>query len=183
MAKIKSYSFKNKRDETVVVRVAEVIDARQILELSRAVVAEDIYQLLTFKELDITVTSEENWITSHRDHPNRIILVAEIDDEIVGLLDFSNGNRDRTAHAGEFGMSMAKAFRGLGIGTRLLQTLIEWAKENHTIEKINLSVHSNNLRARALYELMGFAIEGIKKNEIKYEDGHYIDAVLMGRFV
>jgi RimJ/RimL family protein N-acetyltransferase len=183
MEKIKSYCFKNKRDETVAIRVADVIDARQILELSKTVVAEDIYQLLTLKELDITVTSEENWIISYRGHPNRLILVAEIDDEIVGLLDFCNGNRDRTAHAGEFGMSMAKSFRGLGIGTRLLQTFIEWAEGNHTIEKINLTVHSNNIRARALYARMGFAIEGIKKSEIKYEDGQYVDAVLMGRFV
>tara|TARA_B110001454_G_scaffold16145_1_gene14563 strand:+ start:50830 stop:51381 length:552 start_codon:yes stop_codon:yes gene_type:complete len=183
MEKIKSYNFKNKRNESVVIRTADVFDARQILELSKTVVAEDIYQLLTLKELDITVTSEENWIVSHRDHPNRIILVAEIDDEIVGLLDFSNGNRNRTAHIGEFGMSMAKAFRGQGIGTRLLQSLVDWAQENKTIEKINLTVHSDNQRARALYERMGFIVEGIKKNEIKYEDGHYVDAVLMGRFV
>lgn len=183
MEKIKSYSFKSKHGETVAIRTADVIDARQILELSKTVVAEDIYQLLTLKELDLTVTSEENWIVSHRDHPNRIILVAEIDDEIVGLLDFSNGNRDRTAHAGEFGMSMAKAYRGIGIGTELLKCLINWAQLNETLEKINLTVHSNNHRARNLYERMGFIIEGIKKKEIKYEDGHYVDAVLMGRSV
>ncbi len=183
MENFKPRHFTTKRNEDVVIRSADVMDARQILELSKMVVAEDIYQLLTLDELDLTVTSEENWIISHRDHPSRLIIVAEINDEVVGLLDFCNGNRNRTSHTGEFGMSMAKAYRGLGIGTEMIKALIEWAQNSETIEKINLTVHSNNEPARNLYEKMGFKIEGVKEKEIKYQDGHYVDAVLMSRVV
>lgn len=183
MKNFKPLHFKNKRNESVVIRSADALDARQILELSKMIVAEDIYQLLTLDELELTVTSEENWIISHRDHPSRLIIVAEINDDVVGLLDFCNGNRNRTAHTGEFGMSMAKAYRGLGIGTEMIKALLEWAKDSDEIEKINLTVHSNNEPARALYEKMGFKIEGIKEKEIKYQDGHYVDAVLMSRIV
>lgn len=183
MESFKPRLFTNKRNEDVVIRSADVMDARQILELSKAVVEEDIYQLLTLDELDLTVTSEENWIISHHDHPSRLIIVAEISDEVVGLLDFCNGSRSRTAHTGEFGMSMAKAYRGLGIGTEMIKALVEWAQKSETIEKINLTVHSNNEPARKLYEKMGFKVEGVKEKEIKYQDGHYVDAVLMSRVV
>lgn len=183
MEKFKARKFKNARNECVTIRLADVQDARQILQHSKAVVAEDIYQILTLPELDLTVTSEENWIIAYSEHPDKLIIVAEVENQIVGLLDFNNGNRNRTSHIGEFGMSMAKAYRGTGIGTQMLHALIEWAESNTTIEKINLTVHSNNFFARSLYEKLGFVVEGTRKNEIKYEDGRYVDAVLMGRCV
>jgi hypothetical protein len=46
--------------------------------------------------------------------------------KIVGLLDFSNGHRQRIAHTGEFGMSVEKAVRDQGIGSLLLQVRIGW---------------------------------------------------------
>lgn len=183
MKNFKIRNFKNKHNENVIIRQAEINDAGQILELSKTVVAEDIYQLLTLPELDLTITSEENWIASHQEHLDKLIIVAEVDSKIVGVLDFCCGHRTRISHTGEFGMSVSKAYRGLGIGSQILQGLIEWAKDSTTIEKINLTVHSNNLPARSLYGKMGFVIEGIRKDEIKYADGHYVDAVLMGRFV
>jgi RimJ/RimL family protein N-acetyltransferase len=103
--------------------------------------------------------------------------------KIVGLLDFSNGHRQRIAHTGEFGMSVEKSVRDQGIGSLLLQVLIDWAAQNETIEKIGLNVHSNNERAIALYKKMGFEIEGIRKRDLEYGDGQYVDTTVMGRFV
>ncbi len=183
MKNFKTRKFKNKRNENVVIRSADVQDAKQILQLAKSVVAEDIYQLITLPELNITVASEKKWIVFHRDHSDRLLIVAEVNGEIVGLLNFANGSRIRTSHTGEFGMSIAKAYRRLGIGKQMLQALIEWAESHPSIEKINLEVHSANLSARSLYETVGFVVEGIKKNEIRYSKDRYVDAILMGRFV
>ena len=183
MAEYQSQKFKSKSGAEVVVRSAIKQDAAEVLELSRSVIGEEIYQLTSGAEFKMTIEAEEKWIESHLSNPNHIILVAEMKSKIVGMLDFSNGHRQRIAHTGEFGMSVEKSVRDQGVGSLLLQVLINWAAQNRTIEKIGLNVHSNNERAIALYKKMGFEVEGIRKRDLKYQEDLYIDTVLMGRFV
>jgi RimJ/RimL family protein N-acetyltransferase len=183
MAEYVSTKFKSKSGAEVIVRSAVKQDAAAILDLSKGVIGEEIYQLTSGSEFKMTIESEEKWIESHLANPNHIILVAEMNSKIVGLLDFSNGHRQRISHTGEFGMSVEKTFRDQGIGSLLLKVLIEWAAKSETIEKIGLSVHNNNERAIALYKKMGFEIEGVRKRDLKYGEGQYVDTVVMGRFV
>lgn len=183
MAEFLEKKFFSKSGAGITVRSANVNDASAILSLAKSVMEEEIYQLTSAAEFKMTIEAEENWIRNHFDNPNHLILVAVLGGEIIGMLDFSNGHRQRIAHTGEFGMSVAKDFRGQGIGSLLLSALFEWATNNKTIEKINLSVHSNNERAIALYKKMGFEIEGVRKKDLKYKDGQYIDTVVMGKFV
>lgn len=183
MAEYKSQKLKSKSGAEFVVRSAVKQDAAAILDLSTGVIGEEIYQLTSGSEFKMTIEAEEKWIESHLANPNHIILVAEMNSKIVGLLDFSNGHRQRIAHTGEFGMSVEKTVRDQGVGSLLLQVLIEWATQNKTIEKIGLNVHSNNERAIALYKKMGFEIEGIRKRDLKYGEDQYIDTIVMGRFV
>lgn len=167
----------------VIVRSATQKDAAALLDLSKGVIGEEIYQLTSGAEFQMTIDAEEKWIESHRLNPNHIILVIEMNSKIVALLDFSNGRRQRIAHTGEFGMSVEKSVRDQGIGSLLLRVLIDWATQNKTIEKIGLCVHSNNERAIALYKKMGFEIEGMRKRDLKYGHEQYVDTIIMGRFV
>ena len=183
MAELKPQSFKSKSGSNVTIRSAAKLDAAAILELSTVVIGEEIYQLTSGAEFKMTIEAEEKWIDSHQSNPNHIILVAEINSKIVGLLDFSNGHRQRIAHTGEFGMSVEKSVRDQGIGTLLLKVLAEWAAKNPVIEKIGLNVHSNNDRAIAVYRKMGFEVEGVRKRDLKYSEDEYIDTVVMGRFI
>ncbi|MBK7960639.1 MAG: GNAT family N-acetyltransferase [Bdellovibrionales bacterium] len=175
--------LKSKSGVEVVIRSATKQDADAILELSRGVIGEEIYQLTSGSEFRMTIEAEEKWIESHLTNPNHIILVAELNSKIVGLLDFANGHRQRVSHTGEFGMSVEKSVREKGFGSLLLQALIDWAAKNEKIEKIGLSVHNNNERAIGLYKKMGFEVEGVRKRDLKYGDGQYVDTVVMGRFV
>ncbi len=183
MAVISPKSFKTKSGVPVVVRSALASDASQILEVVKEVINEEIYQLTSGLEFNLTLKDEEKFIQTHLENPNHVLLVAEIEMRVVGILDFTNGHRNRIAHTGDFGMSVDKKFRNQGIGYLLLQSLVDWATHNETIEKIGLSVHSNNERAIALYKKMGFEIEGIKKRELKYGEDQYIDTVVMGKLV
>jgi RimJ/RimL family protein N-acetyltransferase len=183
MAEYAPTELKSKSSVDVVIRSAVKRDAAAILELSKDVIGEEIYQLTSGAEFKMTIDAEEKWIESHLANPNHIILVAEMNSKIVGLLDLSNGHRQRIVHTGEFGMSVEKSVRDQGIGSLLLQVLIDWAAQNKTIEKIGLNVHSNNERAIGLYKKMGFEIEGIRKRDLKYGDGQYVDTTVMGRFV
>ena len=109
--------------------------------------------------------------------------MAEIDGEVIGQLDFSNGHRKRIFHTGEFGMGVHKDYRHLGIGRLLLEALINWAKQNPHLEKINLSVHHTNERAIAVYKKLGFKVEGVRTKDLKYPSGVYVDTVIMGKEV
>lgn len=174
---------KSKSGHDVTIRQARTSDAQSLLDLGRSIVREDIYQLLTISELAINLETETEWIGAYTLVPNRIILVAEINGLLVGELDFCNGLRNRISHTGEMGMSVAKEFRVHGIGTLLVQTLIDWASIQDSIEKISLNVHSTNTRAISLYKKMGFEVEGIKRKEIKYGPDNYVDTLMMARFV
>ena len=66
-----------------------------------------------------------------------------------------------------------------GIGTKLLKSIIEWAKNSSVIEKIQLNVRASNTTAISLYKKMGFEEEGRLKNRVKVKD-RYIDDVIMG---
>lgn len=183
MAEYKAQQFKSKSGAHVTIRSATKPDAAAILDLSSRVIGEEVYQLTSSSEFKMTIETEEKWIDSHLQKPNHIILVAEMNSKIVGMLDFSNGHRLRIAHTGEFGMSVDKNFRDQGLGSLLLKVLIEWSTQNNTIEKIGLNVHSNNERAIATYKKMGFEVEGIRKRDLKYGKEQYVDTVVMGRFV
>jgi ribosomal protein S18 acetylase RimI-like enzyme len=77
-------------------------------------------------------------------------------------------------------MGVHKEFRGLGVGSLLLAALVEWAKSNQRIKKVNLSVHQTNDRAIATYKKIGFQVEGLRTKDLKYPNDVYIDTVLMG---
>lgn len=183
MAQYNRRTFIAKSGSEIVIRSAKAEDAQSVLILSRSVLEEEIYQMTSASEFKMTKEDEEKWIASNEIDPNKLILVAEVDSMIVGILDFSNGRRKRISHTGEFGMSVQKRVREQGIGRMLLTALLDWAERNETIEKIGLNVHANNDRAIALYKKMGFAVEGVRKRDLKYGENQYVDTIVMGLFV
>lgn len=189
MAVIKSFektiksSIQQQSINSIKIRSANIEDAEQILFVAKSVIDEEVFQLMESSEFNLTLDKEEKWIQSFLDNPFSIILVAEVDCKLVGILDFSTGHRKRIAHTGDISISILKDFRNLGIGSILLQTLFEWARSTNQIEKINLQVHATNSDAIRVYKKNGFVIEGIRKKELKYSEGKYVDSVLMAIFL
>lgn len=70
-----------------------------------------------------------------------------------------------------------KSERKRGIGTLLLDKLIEMAKEANR-DNISLEVNENNVAAGVLYENAGFEIAGIRKN---YYNGKE-NAIIMTKY-
>jgi GNAT superfamily N-acetyltransferase len=85
---------------------------------------------------------------THIDNIEIVLREAEkADASAIGCLNFSGGPRERTAQIGEFGITVRKAYWGLGIGRALIEYLIEWSRNSGVIRKINLKVR-NGQRAR-----------------------------------
>lgn len=123
------------------------------------------------------------WINELTEKPDEILIVVVQDDKLIANLDFHVGKRKRLAHTGSFGVSVQPAWRGKGIGSALLNTMIGWSIDNPRLEKISLDVLASNTPAIALYAKFGFVEEGRKVKAVKYEDGTYVDDVQMSRFV
>jgi ribosomal protein S18 acetylase RimI-like enzyme len=101
--------------------------------------------------------------------------------EVVGWCDIIPKSYEGLTHVGVLGMGVLKACRGKGLGTQLLEKAIEHAKLNG-IEKVELDVFETNTGAIALYEKMGFTMEG-KRVKGRKLDGLYDNIVMMGKFI
>jgi RimJ/RimL family protein N-acetyltransferase len=99
-------------------------------------------------------------------------------DKVVGWCDIAGSDRPTQAHMGSLGIGLLPAYRSRGIGRRLMQAAIEAARARG-FERVTLNVHANNMRARALYEKLGFRLEGVMRKAFKI-DGYCDDVVVMG---
>jgi L-amino acid N-acyltransferase YncA len=104
--------------------------------------------------------------------------VAEEDGKIVGWCDaIPGGATSGSAHVGNLGMGVLASHRGQRIGRCLLEATIEGARRSG-LEKIELSVYSQNTAAISLYRKLSFEEEGLKKRG-RLADGIYDDVLLM----
>ena len=79
----------------------------------------------------------------------------------------------------EFGMMLLDGYRGQGLGRRLLDAGVEWAREVGA-HKVGLQVWPDNERAIALYRSAGFEVEGVLRKHYRRNNGELWDATVMG---
>ncbi|EJZ18029.1 GNAT family N-acetyltransferase [Rhizobium sp. Pop5] len=103
--------------------------------------------------------------------------VAVIADEVIGWCDISRHFFPSHAHRGRLGMGILPAYRGRGLGRRLIETTLRTAREAG-FARVELDVYEDNSRAIALYEKVGFKREGIIRRAARI-DGRFIDAIGM----
>ncbi|MGD0214966.1 MAG: GNAT family N-acetyltransferase [Terriglobales bacterium] len=97
--------------------------------------------------------------------------------ELVGIAALLIGQGQKEAHKGRLvGMYVRPASRKSGVGQRLVEAIIEVARQS--VEVVQLSVVRDNEAARRLYERLGFVEWGVEKNALK-QDGRYYDEVHM----
>jgi L-phenylalanine/L-methionine N-acetyltransferase len=106
-------------------------------------------------------------------------LVAETDQGIIGDagLHLYSGRRK---HVGSIGMGVDEAFQGRGVGTRLMEELMDLADNWYNLLRVELQVYDDNHAGIRLYEKFGFVIEGVHR-AYAFREGAYADAVTMAR--
>jgi RimJ/RimL family protein N-acetyltransferase len=167
-----------KNGETLLIREATALDAQAVLDHVHAISGETNFLSFGPGEFDISVEREWNILQGYHKADNQIYLLGLLNDQIASTLSFSGGHRPRTRHAGEFGLSVRQSHWGLGIGSRMLDALLAWARETQIVTKINLRVRTDNPRAIALYQRKGFALEGTIRQT--YYDHHCMGLEIEG---
>jgi putative acetyltransferase len=111
--------------------------------------------------------------------PRDLHFSAELDGRIVGasaLRPFYG----RRAHAAEFWIGVHESFTGMGIGSRLMEAMIDTADNWLNVKRIEMTVFTDNAAALALYKKFGFEIEGTHK-AASFRNGDFVDAHCMAR--
>jgi ribosomal protein S18 acetylase RimI-like enzyme len=106
-------------------------------------------------------------------------VVAVADGEVIGWCDLRPKTAPTLRHSAVLGMGIVAAYRGQGIGSRMLTATLELAGVRG-IRRAELNVRSDNAPAIALYRRFGFAEEGTCRNYMCV-DGVDYDALLMAR--
>ena len=112
---------------------------------------------------------------------NGPVYYAINDDRVVGWCDVFPEKNPRQNHRGGLGMGLLPEFRGQGLGSKLLSSVLDHAKK-FGLEKVELNVYTSNTPAVALYKKFGFEQEGLIKKYRKL-DGQYFDCLALGKFL
>jgi ribosomal protein S18 acetylase RimI-like enzyme len=106
-----------------------------------------------------------------------VVFGAFRDTELLGIAAFAFRGGAKEAHKGLlWGMYVRPDVRKAGLGRRLVEAVIDFARQH--VEILQLSVVSDNEPARRLYARLGFVEYGLEKNSLKHGETYY-DEILM----
>ena len=160
-----------KNGKPCLLRQAEESDAEMLVEYLKTTSGETPYMLREPEEVRISVEEEV-------DFPRALHLLAFVDGVFAGSCSFNGAERNRTRHRCTVGISLYRAFWGLGVGTALLEDILNTAG-TVGYEQAELDVVSTNAPAVALYQKLGFETTGTIPRAFKYTDGTYADFLFM----
>ena len=142
-------------------------------------VEEDVMILVCSKK---TKKEELDWLKgklANLKKKKEIYLVAEYEGKVAGSCHIELGN-ERRSHVAEFGISVARECRGIGLGKYLMQEALRLAKTNLKPKPkiIRLSVYQGNLSAIKLYKKLGFKQVATIPQQALYK-GKFINEIIM----
>jgi ribosomal protein S18 acetylase RimI-like enzyme len=123
-----------------------------------------------------TLDQSAAWVAVNRLRDNPFLVALE-QDRVVGWCEVRRDVLPGRAHSGLLGMGLLGAYRGRGLGRRLIDQTLKSARDRN-FERIELMVRSPNARAIRLYTDVGFREEGRKRDAVRLDDGSE-DEVLM----
>ena len=161
-------------------RSARPRDARLLVELLDGIAGEEPPALLiTPGEADAKLWKRR--IAAAAADSRSLFLVAEAEGELAGDLSLERDAHPNSSHVAWVGIAVRREWRGLGVGSALLEEAVTWAA-NAGLTKLVLGAFPENSRALAFYERHGFRREGTRAAQY-VRAGRYHDEVLMARIL
>lgn len=164
----------------VVIREAKASDARQLAKTSRKIGSETDFLIMDEAGLALPEKLLADQLEKIAKSPDDLLLVAIADEQMIGFASVKTEGHWQTAHVGEIGISILKEFWGLGLGSILMEEILQWSLATKTIQRLELTVQINNARAIKLYEKFDFEKEGQLKKAVKLRNGDFTDVIIMG---
>ena len=168
--------FTAKDERKVVLRSVRWEDLDDLLELINSLVEEGADIVRTEK---VTRNEEAEWLGGllARIEKREIInCAAEVEGKVIANSEIGK-RAGPMSHVGGFGIAIKHGYRGVGIDTRITQTLIEESKKAG-LRVLVLEVFDTNEIAKHLYQKMSFKEAGRIPKGV-YKNGNYVDLIRM----
>ena len=108
-----------------------------------------------------------------------ISAIAEIDGKIIANGEVTRGKYKDRHHHGHLGLTLVRDYRGLGIGRRIMETLVRESR-GRGMRTLDAEFLADNVAARRTYEREGFKQAGIIPKKV-FRGGKYFDGLIMAR--
>jgi len=160
---------------SIEIRQIEEKDIRGFYDALCNVAGEGIYLLTTTPP---PYERMENFVRNNIEN-NNSQYVALLNEKVIGWADIIPLERNTMNHVGHLGMGILSDFRGLGIGSELLEKTIAhaWSQD---LKRLELEVFADNEIAIKLYKKCSFEVEGVKKCARLF-DNRYQDITIMAQ--
>jgi len=158
---------------TATIRTATVDDADAIGEIHNQGILDRVATLDTATRTPEAVRA---WLVGRG--PRHPVVVAEVGGQLVGWGSLNSFNpRPAYDYVADFSVYVERSWRGKGVGRRLLDRLIDLAREAG-YHKMVLSALASNDAGIGLYTSAGFSRVGIYREQGQV-DGQWVDVVIM----
>ena len=119
-----------KTGKLVSVRSASSSDAKALMDLKRNYIKDTTTIPLELEEYPLDLSKEKELIEEYEQSPNSILILAEINNELIGNIDLTGSKRSKMSHTAMLGMGILNEWRNQGLGRILIESAMTWAREN-----------------------------------------------------
>ncbi|MEY8283843.1 GNAT family N-acetyltransferase [Lachnospiraceae bacterium 50-23] len=154
-------------------------DASKIIQFLMETAKESDFLLRMPEEVNTSLEYEVKRIEWMNESPEELVLLAEKDDKIIGILMTGKiGRREKVKHRCSLTVAVSGSYRRVGIGNLLLQYALKYMK-NSGFQIAELEVVSRNCPAINLYLKNEFRIIGERPYAVLRKDGTYDNCLIM----
>ena len=168
-----------KNGKEALLRNAVGSDGAAVFEIFNRTHEETDYLLSYPDENSYDPEQEARFLEEKANSPNETEIIALVDGKIVGTSGIEAvGKKYKVKHRAEFGISVLKAYWGLGVGKALTKACIQCAKEAG-YEQLELNAVAENSTALSLYRSLGFEEFGRNPRGFNSRESGYQELIYM----
>ena len=161
------------------IRNGDLSDGSAVYEVFNRAHAETDYLLTYPDENSYDPEREGRFLAEKAQSPNEVELVAVIDGRVAGTAGIEAvGKKDKVKHRAEFGISVLKAYWGIGLGRALAEACVQCAKDAG-YSQLELNAVAENARAVSLYKSLGFVEFGRNPRGFRSRTSGYQELLYM----
>jgi ribosomal protein S18 acetylase RimI-like enzyme len=173
------YQGKTKTGKQIIVRYPKEGDEKEMCRYINELSKEKTF--VRFQGEEILLENEANYLVAQLERikaKTAMTLFVFEGDKLIAIADINMLDKTEK-HLGVLALSVAKNFRGEGIGKLLMDLLLKEAeKELSDLKIITLDVYQANVIAQKLYKELGFVEYGMLPNGVS-RNNTFEDRILM----
>ena len=168
-----------KDGRTCVLRNGTAEDGQALLDIFNLTHAQTDYLLTYPEESTQTAQQEADYLAQKAQSADEIEILAEMDGTIIGSAGIDCvARKEKIRYRAEFGISVDRAYWGLGVGRALTKACIECARAAGYVQ-LELEAVAENKAALALYKSVGFVEYGRNPKGFRSRKTRWQELVLM----